>query len=970
MRPGDLLEQRYRLVRVLGRGRSGSVWCARNELIDRAVAIKILHRSLASDPERLQRFFQEARACGRVRHPAVVEVLDLGQGDDGVLFLVMELLEGETLSSLLARKGRLGTDEAMSIIIPLARGLAAAHAHGILHRDLKPANIYLHKTPTGGMQPKILDFGISKILGSELTQSGVVLGTPSYMSPEQARGVADLDPRMDVWSLGVILYECLGGRLPFLAREYRALVEEILERKHVPIEQLAPETPPELARILDEALEKSRERRISSAASFAQKLTTLLRARGGIDLLKEPEDEFSEAAPTLARDRDFGNKPPIDDTVGDNTLAAVQPPAAPPPAETPVPKSPARPVLRTGNAKPTPIIIQPSPTTAAIAAQTSGGKRVDSISVPRPAAGTPARKTGMTGPQATDPIIAEAQRLRAAEAGRKDAGDKRSNTLGWELNVAKAASGRDRNEVSTAEVAPLSAEKAASMLGGSGLPPSSSRIRVDDNWDTTVADVSRESMEASGRAPELADAPLPPLKGLPSAPKVSVAADDAKPTTTSKSRGAIDKTQQGIAAPSPAAIAQVATGNGNGQKSGFGAIPGFTTAAPNGAKRALTPGKTPTIPPAALHKVKTRSAPPGPPPPSQRPPPGAANPPPKPTPSVPPVGNVGNESARLGAVNPALVATKTKPPRPPPKTIPPGAGLSRGTLRPPSGGYAAAMPQTTPSTAPSRPTMKSMPPPPDAPLVAPELFGLGNPDQQGVPIDFMTEQGPAASTPANEPAPPSSSDRTSIPALGPPPNNLEDTDRRARAAMPIVPFLAAAVAVLFVVGAIVGTVAAKSRSSDHAVRRFVNAQMVIITLRDRAQRMATEDAAAATAAANQAAADAAKLKADQDAAAAKLKADQDAADAKAKADADAAAAAASADASASTAAALVAPPPTVTAKPKPAPTSTYKPPAPKPKATTTASPKPKPTSTATTKKTSDPPPKKAKGEKEWWEKKF
>ncbi|MEO7095169.1 MAG: protein kinase, partial [Polyangiales bacterium] len=457
MRPGDLLEQRYRLVRVLGRGRSGSVWCARNELIDRAVAIKILHRSLASDPERLQRFFQEARACGRVRHPAVVEVLDLGQGDDGVLFLVMELLEGETLSSLLARKGRLGTDEAMSIVIPLARGLAAAHAHGILHRDLKPANIYLHKTPTGGMQPKILDFGISKILGSELTQSGVVLGTPSYMSPEQARGVPDLDPRMDVWSLGVILYECLGGRLPFLAREYRALVEEILERKHVPIEQLAPDVPPELSRILDEALEKSRERRISSAASFAQKLTTLLRARGGIDLLKEPEDEFSEAAPTLARDRDFGTKPPIDDTVGDNTLAAVQHEPEKPAAPTPAPKGPARPVLRAGSAKP--IIIQPSPSTAAIAAQTSGGKRVDSISVPRPAAGTPARKSGtdLTGPTVIDTIPPEIERLRAAEAGRKASADKRANTMGWELNVAKAASGRDRNEVSTAEMAPLSA---------------------------------------------------------------------------------------------------------------------------------------------------------------------------------------------------------------------------------------------------------------------------------------------------------------------------------------------------------------------------------------------------------------------------------------------------------------------------------------------------------------------------------
>src|SRR5205823_13076483 len=136
------------------------------------------------------------------------------------------------LGPLLARKGKLGVDETLSIVIPLARGLAAAHAHGILHRDLKPANIYLHKTPTGGLQPKILDFGISKILGSELTQSGVVLGTPSYMSPEQARGVPDLDPRMDVWSLGVILYECLAGRLPFTSREYRTLGEELLDKEH------------------------------------------------------------------------------------------------------------------------------------------------------------------------------------------------------------------------------------------------------------------------------------------------------------------------------------------------------------------------------------------------------------------------------------------------------------------------------------------------------------------------------------------------------------------------------------------------------------------------------------------------------------------------------------------------------------------------------------------------------------------
>ena len=265
-----------------------------------------------------------------------------------------------------------------------------------------------------------------------------------------------------------------------------------------------------------------------------------------------------------------------------------------------------------------------------------------------------------------------------------------------------------------------------------------------------------------------------------------------------------------------------------------------------------------------------------------------------------------------------------------------------------------------------------MPPPPDAPLIAPELFGLsnGNGHEPGVPIDFMSEQGPTpppppASQAANDSAVPSSGDRASIPALGPPANNLEDTDRRARAAMPVVPFLAAAVAVLFIVGAILGTVAAKSRSSEHVVRRFVNAQMVIIALRDQSQRLAMENDRVAA----QAIADAAKIKADQDAAAAKVKADADAAAAaKLKADADAAAAA-SAEAAASASASAAAPtPPPPTAKPKWTPPPTYKPPAPKPKATT--APKTKPTSTTKKSTKDDAPPKKAKGEKEWWEKKF
>ncbi len=967
MRPGDLLEQRYRLVRVLGRGRSGSVWCARNELIDRAVAIKILHRSLASEPERLQRFFQEARACGRVRHPAVVEVLDLGQGDDGVLFLVMELLEGETLSSLLARRGRLGTDEALSIVIPLARGLAAAHAHGILHRDLKPANIYLHKTPTGGLQPKILDFGISKILGNDLTQSGVVLGTPSYMSPEQARGVPDLDPRMDVWSLGVILFECLTGRLPFLAREYRALVEEILERKHSPVDQIAPDTPKDLSRLVDEALEKQRDRRVSSAAALAQKLTSLLRARGGADLLREPEDEFSDGAPTLARDRDPLTGHPIDDTVGDNTMKAVQPQGAKPPAETPPPTPAAKPLLRPGNAssKSTPIVAQPSALTAAIAAQTSGGKRASAIAVPRPAAGTPARKTGITGEHVAAAVAVEADRLRAES--RPESKDVRTATLGWEMNIAKAASGRDIREDSTARPAPITEAQAATILGsgatnsstGSGL--SSGAIRVDEHWDTTVADVSREALEASGSAPESAHASLPKLD--PAKPlKVEVQPEAAKAVTP----------KSGAAAPKPALADDDLDGEDptevvdrpridaalSPQKAAtpatLGAIPGFTAAPANGSKRTITSGAARAAA-TPIQKVKTRTVPPPPVKKSSTPPPPpmrSATPPP---PAV---------AAAPTNVDASKVPTK-RPPRPPPKTIPPGAGVSKATMRPPVDGFAAPAPPSAPpprrSAPPPRPNAGRSAPPPDAPLIAPEIFAL----QQDVGVfDLMAESRPAPEVEATAPA---SSDRSSIPAIGPA-TSVEDTDRRTRnAAAPIVPFFAAAAAVLFVVGAVLGTVAARSGKTEHGVRRFCNAQAVIISLRMRELEVAQLEASRVEALAKAKAADDAKLKADDDAkviadaAAAKLKADQDALAAAAAA----ASASADADASASAAAApKPVPVPVATPKPKPKPLTTTVKPKPVTKPTT-------PTKTPTKKPaTTTDSGKKKSGEKEWWEKKF
>jgi eukaryotic-like serine/threonine-protein kinase len=639
MRPGDLLEQRYRLVRVLGRGRSGSVWCARNELIDRAVAVKILHRSLASDPERLQRFFQEARACGRVRHPSVVEVLDLGQGDEGVLFLVMELLEGETMASLLGRKGRLSVDEALALIIPLAHGLAAAHAHGILHRDLKPANIYLHKTPTGGLQPKILDFGISKIIGNDVTATGVVLGTPSYMSPEQARGIPDLDPRTDVWSLGVILYEALTGRLPFIAKEYRALVDEIIERKHVPVDQAVPEIPNEIARVVDEVLEKSRDRRMPSAAQMAHRLTTILRSRGKGELLRDPDDEFSEGAPTLARDRDkMGIPSPIDDTVGDHAPLSA-PVTAPKSMPKPSPAVPQNTKPGVGLAR-TQAGVAASPATLALAAQTSGAKRLEASSLPRPAAGAPARGATASRPAATStapkkaedpdktkPPVREtestpeetrpdplplARKLDKPEPAREG-----MTTQSWEVSAAQAASGR-------AEV----------ILGTGSIPA----IQVSQDWDTTVADVAAGDITEKGPLPKLAP-PAPVLSDPPPA-KAKPALQRSPATQTADERPISRRSIPPESARKPTPI---------------GEIPGFNAPAPGG-----TPA--PSVVPA------------GPPMTARRP---ASTPPPRGMPSRPPP---------AAGRAPASGIPNKRPPGPPPRSMPPGNAFSGATLRPPVDG--------------------------------------------------------------------------------------------------------------------------------------------------------------------------------------------------------------------------------------------------------------------------------------------
>jgi serine/threonine-protein kinase len=282
---GSLLAGHYRLVRLLGQGGMGTVWAATNEAIARDVAIKLMLPKAADDPAALQRFFNEARLCGSIRHPGIVDVLDLGRADDGSPFLVMELLEGETLEARLEREGRLLPGVIVPMIRDVARTLALAHAKGIVHRDIKPANLFLHHAPGVAIYPparpvvKVLDFGISKVVGAgdgaKTTQTGVVIGSPAYMSPEHAVGRVAVDERTDVYALGVVLYETISGRVPFLTENYNTLIVEIATLAPPDIASLVPALPRSIAEVIRAAMAWDRDKRIQTAAELADRLDAL-----------------------------------------------------------------------------------------------------------------------------------------------------------------------------------------------------------------------------------------------------------------------------------------------------------------------------------------------------------------------------------------------------------------------------------------------------------------------------------------------------------------------------------------------------------------------------------------------------------------------------------------------------------------------------------------------------------------------
>jgi len=262
----------------------------------------------AANPVSLQRFFTEAKASGRLRHPNITEIFDLGQAEDGSPFLVLELLTGEPLDSVLRRVPTLAPVQTLLLGKNIAAGLNVAHAKGIVHRDLKPANIFLHRDPiTLDVIPKVLDFGISKVTGPEAidhhaTHTGTVVGSPTYMSPEQARGVSDIDARADLWSVAVLMYKCLTGRAPFNAANYNALMVAIMTEPHPPISKWVPTVPKVVSDIIDDCLKKERAERVQSAKALIQRIdSALLSLNAERAKLELPSDDIDDDMPTIAR---------------------------------------------------------------------------------------------------------------------------------------------------------------------------------------------------------------------------------------------------------------------------------------------------------------------------------------------------------------------------------------------------------------------------------------------------------------------------------------------------------------------------------------------------------------------------------------------------------------------------------------------------------------------------------------------
>jgi len=273
----------YRLGRKLGEGGFGAVYEAVHPLLKRRAAVKVLHRIAGSDSDSVLRFVAEARAVNQIKNRHIIDIFSFGKLTDGRHFYVMDLLEGEPLDRFIAREGRCSVENTVQLLRPIAEALDAAHAAGVVHRDLKPQNIYLIWDATGETVPKLLDFGMAKLLGDSRvhTVSGTPLGTPLYMSPEQARGDV-VDGRSDVYALGVLCHELLTGRLPITGENTIAVLMAHIIQVPPSVSEVCPDLSPELDAPILRMLEKKPEQRPATASLALNELALAAERSGAV----------------------------------------------------------------------------------------------------------------------------------------------------------------------------------------------------------------------------------------------------------------------------------------------------------------------------------------------------------------------------------------------------------------------------------------------------------------------------------------------------------------------------------------------------------------------------------------------------------------------------------------------------------------------------------------------------------------
>jgi eukaryotic-like serine/threonine-protein kinase len=266
---------RYQLVEHLGDGAMGSVWKGLHVALKKPVAVKLLREEFGRSPEFRERFVREGEAASRVRHPNVVEIFDVGE-ERGVAWLAMELLEGECLADKLDREGALPVSEAVDLLLPVLAAVSAAHEEGVVHRDLKPENIFISLTRDGARVPKVLDFGISRVVddasGRIRTQTDMILGTPQYMAPEQARGDRNIDDRADQYALGAIAYECVTGALAITNGAVYEMLDRVVRGHFLAPRAVRPELPEALESVICRAMSRDPAARFRSLRSFGASL--------------------------------------------------------------------------------------------------------------------------------------------------------------------------------------------------------------------------------------------------------------------------------------------------------------------------------------------------------------------------------------------------------------------------------------------------------------------------------------------------------------------------------------------------------------------------------------------------------------------------------------------------------------------------------------------------------------------------